>query len=219
MELRSRRRYWDQVAGEKKFHHPLRLDWLDSHLAGRDILDCGCGYGRLLAELSGCGYRSTVGTDFAEGMLKRCQILHADLGLRLVQTDGKTLPFRDDSFDAVLLFTLLTCMPMENEQRSLFAEIQRILRPRGLVYISDLLLNTDPRNANRYEEFAEQYGIYGVFRLPEGVVVRHHSEEWIKSLTEAFDRLEYRVFTVTTMNSNTSAAFQYLGRLRAHDGA
>ncbi len=52
------------------------------------------------------------------------------------------------------------------------------------------------------------------FRLPEGVVVRHHSEDWIQSLTEAFDRLEYEPFTVTTMDGNTSATLQYLGRLR-----
>ena len=51
MDWRSQRHYWDRVAGEKPFHHPLRLAWLDSHLVGSEILDCGCGYGRLLAEL------------------------------------------------------------------------------------------------------------------------------------------------------------------------
>jgi hypothetical protein len=80
-------------------------------------------------------------------------------------------------------------MPMESEQRGLFAEVRRILRPNGLIYISDLLLNTDSRNVLRYKQFVEQFGRYGVFRLPEGVVVRHHDEEWIRSLTAAFDRL------------------------------
>jgi ubiquinone/menaquinone biosynthesis C-methylase UbiE len=183
-------------------------------VAGHDLLDCGCGYGRLLAALTQRGYHNTVGTDFSIGMLRRCNILYPHLELRLVQTDGKTLPFRDDSFDGVLLFTVLTCMPMESEQRGLFAEVQRILRPNGLVYISDLLLNTDSRNVLRYKQFVEQFGRYGVFRLPEGVVVRHHDEEWIRSLTAAFDRLEYERFTVNTMNGNPSAAFQYLGRLR-----
>jgi ubiquinone/menaquinone biosynthesis C-methylase UbiE len=214
MELVRERQYWDRAANEKRFHHPLRLAWLDSHLAGRDILDCGCGYGRLLTELAQGGYHNAVGTDFSEGMLGRCNALHPDLNLRLVQTDGRTLPFRDHSFDVVLLFTLLTCMPMESEQRGLFAEVQRVLRRSGLVYISDLLLNTDSRNMDRYKQFAEQFGAYGVFRLPEGVVARHHGEDWIQHLTEGFDRLEYEPFTVTTMNGNTSAAFQYLGRLR-----
>jgi ubiquinone/menaquinone biosynthesis C-methylase UbiE len=215
MELRLRRQYWNRVASEKRFHHPLRPAWFDSHLSGHDILDCGCGYGRLLAELAECGYHNAVGADFSETMLRQCHILYPDLNPRLVQTDGKTLPFQNHSFDAVLLFTLLTCMPIESEQRGLFAELQRILRPGGLVYISDLLLNTDSRNVDRYKRFAERFGgTYGVFRLPEGVVARHHSEDWIHSLTEAFDRLEYELFTVTTMNGNSSAAFQYLGKLR-----
>jgi len=214
MELRSQRQYWDRVASEKRFRHPLRLAWLDSHLTGRDILDCGCGYGRLLAELARGGYSNAVGADFSEAMLRQCNILYPDLNLRLVQGDGQLLPFRDCSFDAVLVFTLLTSMPMDSEQRCLFAEVQRVLRPRGLVYISDLLLNTDSRNLRRYEQFAEVFGSYGVFGLPEGVDVRHHSENWIQSLTEDFDRLEYEPFTVTTMNGNSSSAFQYLGRLR-----
>jgi ubiquinone/menaquinone biosynthesis C-methylase UbiE len=213
MGLSSQRQYWDRVASEKLFQHPLQLAWLDSHLAGCHILDCGCGYGRLLAKLAQCGYRA-VGMDFSESMLRQCNIRHPELNLRLVQNDGKTLPFRDHSFDAVLLFTLLTCMPMESEQRSLFAEVQRVLRPSGLVYVSDLLLNTDSRNVDRYKQFSEQFGAYGVFQLPEGLVVRHHTEEWIQFLTEAFDCLDYEPFTVTTMNRHTSAAFQYLGRLR-----
>jgi hypothetical protein len=43
-------------------------------------------------------------------------------------------------------------------------------------------------------------------------VVRHHRREWIEELTKAFRPLEFEPFTVTTMNGNASAAFQYLGR-------
>lgn len=145
-------------------------------------------------------------------MLSRCRLLHPDF--TLVQAAAEALPFKDCSFDAVLLFALLTCMPMKDQQRALFDEVQRILRTSGLLYISDLLANTDPRNLERYEQFAEQFGTYGVFQLPEGVIVRHHTEEQIQSLTAAFDCLEYEPFTVTTMNGHSSAAFEYLGRLR-----
>jgi hypothetical protein len=87
-----------------------------------------------------------------------------------------------------------------------------VLRPGGLIYLSDLLLNDDERNRERYKRFAENYKCYGVFELPEGVAVRHHQREWIEELTSSFRQLEYEPFTVTTMNGNTSAAFQYLGR-------
>jgi ubiquinone/menaquinone biosynthesis C-methylase UbiE len=214
MELASQKQYWNRVAIEKRFHHPLNTAWLDSHLEGSDILDCGCGYGRLLAEFAKGQHGNLVGVDFSEAMLSRCKALHRGLGLHLAQADCERLPFRDRSFDAVLAFTVLTCIPVPIGQRCLLAEVQRILRPNGLIYISDLLLNTDSRNMQRYDQFAAEFGIYGVFRLPEGVIVRHHSEEWIQCLTEQFDCLEYERFTVTTMNGNQSAAFQYLGQRR-----
>jgi hypothetical protein len=65
----------------------------------------------------------------------------------------------------------------------------------------------------RYERDAGQFGVYGVFELPEGVIVRHHRKEWIEPLTRAFTRLAFEHFTATTMNGNPSAAFQYLGRV------
>jgi ubiquinone/menaquinone biosynthesis C-methylase UbiE len=213
MDLHSQKAYWDRVAEEKRFQHPLRTDWLASHGTGPNILDCGCGYGRLLGELAERGYRCIVGTDFSERMLKRCIDMHPNRTFSFVQTDGHTFPFRDRCFDAVLLFTLLTCMPRDSEQLELMTEVSRVLRPGGLVYISDLLLNRDARNIDRYQQFANEFGTYGVFRLPEGVAVRHHSAEWIRSITANFTQLKYERFTVRTMNGNQSEAFQYLGRL------
>jgi ubiquinone/menaquinone biosynthesis C-methylase UbiE len=204
--------YWDRVASEKRFSHPLRLDWLLQHLRSQArILDHGCGYGRLLDQLSGAGYVNAVGMDFSEKMLMRgrSQFPH----LTLVRNDGLTLPFRDQAFDAVLLFTVLTCIPSDDNQLALLAEVRRVLRPEGILYISDLLINTDLRNLERYERDADQFGIYGVFELPEGVIVRHHREEWIEPLTRAFTPLAFERLTVTTMNGNPSAAFQYLGRV------
>ena len=217
MDSRSPRDYWDQVAGAKQFHHPLRIDWLASHLAGKNILDCGCGYGRLLRELASSGYKDAVGVDFSRKMLNRCTEVLPRVKLCLVQNDGRMLPFRSDSFDAVLLFTLLTCVPRDDDQRLLLAEVSRVLRPGGLVYISDLLLNSDGRSIERYRQHAGAFDAYGIFTLPEGVTVRHHSESWIRELTVGFTQVKYEEFTVTTMNGNQSAAFQYLGRIPKKD--
>lgn len=205
--------YWDRVAQKKRFSHPLRQEWLArySNQQAR-ILDYGCGYGRTLADLSEAGFQNLVGVDFSEAMLMRAR--GALPRPELVRNDGLSLPFKNGSFDAVLLFALLTCIPDDNEQRLLLAETARVLRPGGLLYLSDLLINNDRRNRERYEQFAEAYGCYGVFELPEGVVVRHHQREWIEEITNSFQQLEYEPFTVTTMNGNASAAFQYLGRKR-----
>jgi SAM-dependent methyltransferase len=206
----SQMRYWDRVATEKRFSHPLRVDWLASRLTSdSQILDCGCGYGRTLADLHRAGYQNVVGLDFSEAMLRRCRSESSDTAV--VRNDGQSLPFKTSSVDAVLLFAVLTCIPVDNDQRALLSEVERILRPNGLLYISDLLVNDDQRNRERYEKYASQ-GTHGVFELPEGVVVRHHTVDWINEITSAFEQLEYERFTVTTMNGNASAAFQYLGR-------
>lgn len=95
----------------------------------------------------------------------------------------------------------------------MLAEVRRVLCLEGILYISDLLINTDVRNLKRYERGADQFGVYGVFELPESVIVRHHREEWIEQLTRAFTPLAFEHFTATGMNGNASAAFQYLGRV------
>jgi len=204
--------YWDRVADKKRFSHPLRADWLTQYLKNplARILDDGCGYGRTLAELSQAGYRCVVGTDFSEAMLARArrEFPHSNL----VQNDGSVLPIKSESIEAVLLFAVLTCIPDDREQRIVMSEVERVLRPGGLLYISDLLVSNDLRNRERYDRYAEKYKCYGVFELPEGVVVRHHRREWITEVTRPFHHLEYEPFTVTTMNGNQSSAFQYLGR-------
>ena len=60
-------------------------------------------------------------------------------------------------------------------------------------------------------KFKDKYDSYGVFELPEGALLKHHSEKWITQLTEPFQRLWYKIFVVTTMNGNKSNAFQYIG--------
>jgi SAM-dependent methyltransferase len=208
----ARVRYWDRVAGKKRFSHPLRIAWLTRHTGlAACILDFGCGHGRTLAELLHGGYKNIIGIDSSFQMLKSCRSQLADV--RLVQNEGQTIPLQKHSVDLVLLFAVLTCIPFNEEQRELLREIGRVLRPGGLLYISDLLLNCDLRNLERYDRYAGEYGAYGIFELPEGVVVRHHRKDWIEELTGSFGRLEFEPFEVRTMNGNKSAAFQYLCRI------
>lgn len=204
--------YWNSVASEKTFSHPMRLDWLTRAPGGRGaaVLDYGCGYGRTLRELSEAGFARLVGVDFSLAMLVRCRASLPTVSL--IRSDGQKLPLAAGTVDVILLFAVLTCVPDDGDQRRLLAEVSRVLRPGGLIYISDLLLNDDARNRERYEQYADQFGCYGVFQLPEGVVVRHHRKEWIEELTSSFQALEFEPFEVITMNGNKSAAFQYLGK-------
>lgn len=204
--------YWNSVSEKKEFTTPLQAREFSKYVK-RDhrILDVGCGYGRTLDELYHNGYRNLIGIDFSKGMIERGKRQFPYLDLRVKEDAPIALP--DASIDAVILFSVLTCIRTNEEQEQLLTEIKRILKPQGILYVNDFLLNTDERNLLRYEKYKEIYGVYGVFELPEGAVCRHHDEAWIKQLLKDFSEKEYGHLTRTTMNGNKSNGFYFIGQL------
>jgi ubiquinone/menaquinone biosynthesis C-methylase UbiE len=99
-------------------------------------------------------------------------------------------------------------------QKNLISEISRVLKKGGILYINDYSLNDDPRNLKRYEKYKNKYGIYGVFELPEGAVLRHHSSEYISNLTKDYQELIFEKTIYDTMNGNKSNGFYYMGKLK-----
>lgn len=93
-------------------------------------------------------------------------------------------------------------------------EVKRVLKPEGIIYINDFLLNDDERNKNRYAEYYEKYNIYGVFELADGAVSRHHNEERVKEWTSDFQQLEYEKVEYVRMNGNRSNGMVYMGSLK-----
>jgi SAM-dependent methyltransferase len=210
-DINDQNQYWDSVASEKTFTHPLNIDVFRDHVTTESlILDYGCGYGRTVNELLGHGYMKVVGIDSAPLMIERGHRMYPHLDLQVLPASG--LPYRDESFDAVLLFAVLTCIPTNEGQQKLLEHLTRLLRPSGLLYISDFYLQEDARNRQRYERFATEFDLYGVFRLPEGTILRHHSVEWIEALTSEFRVIHLDEITVSTMNGSLAKGFQYMGK-------
>lgn len=203
--------YWNSVSEQKEFTTPFQAGEFERFVdKSAAILDVGCGYGRTLNELYQMGYRRLRGIDFSRGMIARGQKLYPQLDLKVKKNASIGLP--DGSIDAVILFAVLTCIHSDEEQRILISEIRRVLKPGGILYVNDFLLNTDQRNLDRYRKFEEKYGKYGVFELPEGAVLRHHSAAWIRELLGEFETLRQEPLIFTTMNGHTSNGFYYIGR-------
>ena len=212
MELDFQLEYWDQVGPTKPFAHPVNDRqlgrWLDTN---SKILDYGCGYGRALEVLRSKGFENLVGFDPAPAMIRSARSRYPSIQFGVLD-DFRSIPLADASVDAVLLFAVLTCVPRNQAQLDIIAEITRVLRPAGILYVSDMWLQTDQRNLERYERDARKYGIYGVFELPEGVTVRHHDRQWIESLLHGYELLALDEVEVQTMNGNPTSAFQWFGR-------
>ena len=208
--LDSQLEYWNTEGPSKAFAHPLNIRRLTHWLSIDSIVvDFGCGYGRSLGELYEAGYESLIGLDFSPAMIEAARERFPEITFE--QIESVTIPLPDESVDGVLLFSVLTCVPTDDGQRAIVNEIHRVLRRGGLLYISDLWLQSDERNLTRYARDHSKYGTYGVFDLPEGVTVRHHDPGWIEKLTSDFYNVALDDVDVTTMNGNPARAFQWFG--------
>ncbi|MCX2824889.1 class I SAM-dependent methyltransferase [Bacillus pseudomycoides] len=210
--MKQQKQYWNEVAHEKQFTTPFRFDLFQTHVKQEaSILDYGCGYGRTLRKLRKTQFTNLYGVDFSEEMIKRAKL--DDMGIHFSVIENRNLAFPDNYFDSVLLFAVLTCIHSDEEQRAILDEIKRVLKPNGIIYINDFLLNQDNRNLKRYDQFYQKYDIYGVFELPDGAILRHHNEEQVKCWMKGFKQLAYEKVEYTTMNGNRSNGVVCIGKL------
>ncbi|WP_316774011.1 class I SAM-dependent methyltransferase [Streptomyces sasae] len=136
--------YRDTVGATKTFTHPLHVPWLTGVNRTARVLDHGCGYGRVMAELSEHGFSDVSGVDLSPALIARGRRLRPDLRFSVLKSPPG-LPCAPESFDVVLLFAVLTCIPDDDAQRALATEVNRLLTPGGLLYVSDMVLQDDER--------------------------------------------------------------------------
>ncbi len=207
----EQKEYWNSVSETKTF--TLVFDGeLFSRYAEKDaaVADVGCGYGRVLRLLKQEGYADLTGYDFSPLMIERAR--RECPGVRFETMEGGRIPREAESADAAILFAVLTCIVRDEKQEELVREIRRILKPGGILYVSDYLLNPDERNQERYRRYEKELGVFGAFALPEGALCRHHTEEHVRELFRDFETLEYGHVVHTTMNGHQSPGFSFVGR-------
>ncbi|WP_077192124.1 class I SAM-dependent methyltransferase [Streptomyces lydicus] len=205
--------FWETTGSAKTFTHPLDPELLAAYVPrGARVLDYGCGYGRLTAELAGLGYREVRGVDVSAALIARGRREHPELDL--LRWAGFPLPFGAGSFDAALLFAVLTCVPGDAEQAAIAGELGRLVRPGGVLYLSDVPVQGDALNQERYARFAARYGTYGVFETPDGGVFRHHPPERLRGLVRAagFSVVAERTGRVGTLDGRTAERLQLIAR-------
>jgi hypothetical protein len=122
------------------------------------------------------------------------------------------LPLANNSVDCILLFAVLTCIPSNKGQSALIKLLHSKLKPGGVIYISDYYLQNNEVSKSRYTCFENEPDNFGVFTLPEGATLRHHTKEWITNLFADFTVEFERPIAVKTMNGNTAEAFQLVVR-------
>jgi SAM-dependent methyltransferase len=96
------------------------------------ILDAGCGAGKLLEELTGIYRGRAVGMDFSSLSLKLCKERSIK---KLVNSSVLELPFKSESFDAVISLDVLYHKGVTDDVAAL-KEFKRVLKDDGIVILN-----------------------------------------------------------------------------------
>jgi len=137
-------KWWDKDSEFKPLHdiNPLRLDFIDRHagLAGKRVVDVGCGGGILAESMAARGARVT-GIDLAKKSLKVAQLHSLESG---VAVDYRAIAVEalaeegPGTWDAVTCLEMLEHVP---DPESVVAACARLVRPGGMVFFSTINRN------------------------------------------------------------------------------
>ena len=140
-------RWWDPHSEFKPLHeiNPLRLNWIDKHisLAGKRIIDIGCG-GGILAESMAARGADVTGIDLSEKPLKVAQLHLLESGqkvdYRLIAAE-EIAQQQPGSFDCVTCMEMLEHVP---DPPSTVRAAAALAKPGGWVFFSTL--NRNPKS-------------------------------------------------------------------------
>lgn len=139
--------WWDPNSEFKPLHdiNPLRLDWIDQTigLAGKRILDVGCG-GGLLSEGMAVRGADVTGIDLSEKPLGVAKLHLLESGQKVDYRKISVEQLADEmpgAFDAVTCLEMLEHVPNPS---SVIAACARLVKPGGQVFLSTL--NRNPKS-------------------------------------------------------------------------
>src|SRR5512132_4108900 len=140
-------RWWDPQGEFRPLHelNPLRLAWIDglTSLAGKQVLDVGCGGGILSEAMARLG-AAVTGIDLSEKPLKVAQLHLLESGLSIQYELKSAEQYSEQCADA---FDVVTCMEMVEhvpDPASTVAACARLVKPGGWVFFSTI--NRNPKS-------------------------------------------------------------------------
>ncbi|MFC1413833.1 class I SAM-dependent methyltransferase [Streptacidiphilus sp. N1-12] len=173
-------------------------------VAGRRILDAGCGSGPLFAALRDRG-ATVSGFDASAGMLALARRRLGD-GADLRQADlGAPLPYPDDTFDDVVASLVLHYL---EDWGPALAELRRVLKPGGRLIAS---VDHPFAVAAMHREAGRKIGYFGTTRWTEEWTLGGQSalvSFWhrpLHAMVEAFTGADFRITAISEPEPDPAA--------------
>jgi O-antigen biosynthesis protein len=113
--------------------HQARYQWAAAAVAGRTVLDAGCGLGYGTAILAEAGAKRAIGVDLSDHAVADARALVGRHDVEYRVADLHQLPFDAGAFEVVVCFEAIEHM---HDVETALDEFRRVLRPDGLLLIS-----------------------------------------------------------------------------------
>jgi SAM-dependent methyltransferase len=226
--LRSEQAFHDRQATERAAFfrkHPGRLlvsdnQYLDheswirpalasfGNVAGRRVLDFGCGHGMAAVVLAKRGARVTA-FDLSSGYLVEARARAAANRVRIdfIQANGESLPFADETFDCVWGNAILHHLDLERTG----LELRRVLKSGGMAVFCE------PWGGNPLLNLARKCLTYpGKERTPNETPLTSRDVAILRSIFPNLEIAGQQLFSMLGRMVSRTRSFQTLTRLDEH---
>ncbi|WP_297532151.1 MULTISPECIES: bifunctional 2-polyprenyl-6-hydroxyphenol methylase/3-demethylubiquinol 3-O-methyltransferase UbiG [unclassified Thalassolituus] len=139
-------RWWDRESEFKPLHdiNPLRTNYIDRHasLAGKKVLDVGCG-GGILSEAMAQRGADVTGIDMGEAPLNIAKLHALESG---VSVKYQQIPVEQLAEEMPASFDVVTCLEMLEhvpDPASIIQACYKLVKPGGMVFFSTI--NRNPK--------------------------------------------------------------------------
>ena len=201
--------WWDKQGKFKPLHdiNPLRLNYIDARatLAGKKVLDVGCG-GGILSESMAIRGAYVTGIDMGDAPLTVAQLHSEEVGITIDYQKNTAEDMADQHPEAYDIVTCLEMLEHVPEPASIVNACARLVKPGGHLFFSTInktlkawfqaiagaeyILNMLPRGTHDWKKFIPPHSLANMCQR-SGLHIRHMTGMTYNPLTRQYKLKEH----------------------------